>query len=335
MTEFKCINTATELPYEWDQVAENYFQKRKFLIHTELHNPCHQRYYIYKKDGKIVAAAVVYTLQLDIFTYLKIKSPFQMNIVGIPCSVSANGIFGDEKAIDSLKEHIYKTEKGLVLILNLSVMPKSNNSASGKTLPTIVFNHSFSNWENYIHSLRSGYRRRINRINTPNASITINQTSCSQFTDEMHRQYLDVFNRSKGKLEKLSRNFFQQLPPEFLLTTCRYGNEMIGWNITLIDGEKHYFFLGGVNYDQNKIHNTYFRLLTQIIKDSFEKKTKMIDFGQTAEIAKTRMGGKVIPLYMEARHSNPIFNFLLKKGAKLLEYKRVIEKTKPIKEGIK
>jgi len=334
MTAFKYIESSSGLPVEWDEMAENYFQQRVFLAHTALYNPCHQRYYIAVENDKIVAAAVVYSLRLDIFTYISIKSPLKMNIVGIPCSVSSPGVFGNKNAVEALKKHICTTEKGFVLLLNLTEKPTDIVNASGKTLPTIVFSNSFTNWNDYLASLRSNYRRRLKMINRKNENLRLEKKDCSAFTEEMHRQYLQVYKRSSGKLEKLSFEFFRNLPSVFILTVCYHKNAVIGWNIALSDNNIYYFFLGGIDYKFNRIHNTYFRSLKQLIQDGIESKAEIIELGQTAEIPKMRMGGKPEILYMEAHHSNMVFNKLIKMSGSLLEYKMKAENTRAIKEEL-
>ncbi len=332
MLEFRCITNPINLPPEWNKLADNYFQQIKFLLHLEKFNPCHQRYYVCFADTKLVSAAIVYSLRLDIFTFMKIKSPLKMHIVGIPCSVSSSGIFGYPEGVNSLKEHIYKVEKGLVLFLNLENKSENDSVASGQTLPTILFVNHFKNWNSYVSALRYPYRRRLNLINRENKYLQIEKKSCVEFSNEMYKQYLNVYDRSHGKLEKLNFEFFKNLPPEFKLTVCFKNDEIIGWNIALEHQNIYYFVLGGIDYEQNRKYNTYLLLLTSIIKDGIEKYAKTIELGQTAEIPKMRLGGTPKSLYMEAHHSNSLINKLIKMGSRMLEYKRILENTNAFKE---
>ena len=331
--KFNRYTKVAQLPNDWDVLAENYFQKRKFLNNAETFNPCQQRYYLCTENEKPVAAAIVYSLRLDIFTYLKIKSPVKMNIIGVPCSVSASGIFGEKNAVEALKNFIFEQENGLILALNLTEKPINNSNANGKTLPTIVFENQFADWNEYLSSLRSNYRRRLKLINQQNENLYFEKKSCKEFTEEMHIHYLEVYNRSKGKLEKLTFEFFRNLPEEFILTVCYINNEVSGWNIALKDNNIYYFFLGGINYKKNKTHQTYFRLLTQLVRDGIENKAAIIELGQTAETAKMRMGGKPEMLYMEAHHSSKFVNYFLKKFGTLLEYKSKPENTNPFRQN--
>ena len=332
MIAFHCIGEAKQLPSEWDELAENYFQQTDFLLHTEKYNLCHQRYYLGMEGNRLVSAAIVYSLRLDLLTYLKIKSPLTIHIVGIPCSVSSQGIFGEAFAIDALKNHIYGAEKGFFLILNLKDEPIIGSGATGKTLPSVVLSNHFADWQDYNSSLRTGYRRRLRLINQPEKCISFEKKPCSEFTEAMYLQYLEVFKRSSGKLEMLTFDFFRNLPSDFILTVCNKNDDVIGWNIALSDQNTYYFFMGGIDYKENRIYKTYLRLLSSIVRDGIEKRSDFIEMGQTAEIPKMRMGGNPIPLYMEAHHSNFFFNKLIKLTGKLLEYKRKLENTHSFKQ---
>ena len=164
MITLHLINNARKLPKDWDDLADVYFQRKQFLEHTERYNYCNQKYYLALHQNKLVSAAVVYSLRLDLFTFIRVKSPIRMYIVGIPVSVSCQGIFGDKKFIEQLKKHIYKKNKGFVLFLNLETKPQNINVASGKTLPSIIFRNHFDNFEEYKSSLRSNYRMRLNKL---------------------------------------------------------------------------------------------------------------------------------------------------------------------------
>ncbi len=74
MMEYKRIQEAINLPPGWDELADNYFQQSKFLLHTERYNPCQQRYYLCFDNGRLISAAIVYSLRLDLLTFINVKS---------------------------------------------------------------------------------------------------------------------------------------------------------------------------------------------------------------------------------------------------------------------
>ena len=322
---FEIVKTATDLPEDWDQISKDYFQTKEFLLHTEKYNSCRQRYYLLFQNSLLKVGAVIYSLRLDLFTYLPVKSPFTMYIAGVPCSVSSSGIIGDMKLFPTLLEEIKKQEKGMLLMLNLESTFSTVKLLSGRTLPSMLFSNTFSSYANYLSKIRTHYRRRLLQISKAFKGVERKQMPCKAFTSEMHVQYLEVLKRSKGKLETLSLDFFQQLPPIFVLTAYRINTHLLGWKITLSFKEKYYFFLGGIDYNAKLKFNTYFNLLLDVLKEGIENKAVVIDFGQTAEVPKMRLGCTLDEKTMLAHHSNPLFRKLLKVGKKALEYSTVVE----------
>jgi len=322
MQRIEILTDPLLLPPVWNKLAVHYFQKTEFLIHAHSYNPCQQRYYLLYEDGLLKAAAVVYTLALDVLTFLHIKSPMKMHVVGVPCSVSCPGIFGSIVDTEFLLKSIFEQEKGFVLALNLE-SPNANTSfANGKTLPTVILHNNFSSWDDYLFNLRADYRRRLSRIHAATEGITMETVDCDSFTELMYAQYLQVYKRSKGKLERLSFSFFQNLPRAFQLTICSLHEKVIGWNISLREGQFHYFFMGGIDYARNKDNATYLRLLSNLVKGGIEGKATYIELGQTAEIPKLKMGASLEIRYMQAHHSNVGLNHILCAGRKLLSYRR-------------
>ncbi|MCB0629709.1 MAG: GNAT family N-acetyltransferase [Saprospiraceae bacterium] len=331
--ELQIENAALHLPYAWDDLSDTYFQRKAFLQHTEEYNPCDQRYYLWYRDGELQAGAIAYSLRLDLLTFLRIRSPFRMNIIGIPCSVSSPGIFGKEEAVQTLKQEIYQREKGFCLFLNLPQQMEAPGKVAGETLPTIIFRNPFSTWSDYLEGLRTHYRRRLKRIWQKAKSLQIEQLSCRDFTREMHELYLQVYRQSKDKLEKLDQAFFQHLPSNFKLIVARKADQLLGWVITLEDNDQYYFFLGGIDYRLNRTYNTYFLLLTTIIKDGIEQGADLIDLGQTAEIPKMRLGGYREKRYLEGRHRHPLVQRLLQAGQSWLVYQREVPETHVLKQA--
>lgn len=327
------IETANQLPDDWDLLTDHYFQQKEFLFHTENYNPCNQRYYLLFEGNVLKACAIIYTHRLDILTYMKIKSPIKMHVCGVPCSVSCPGIFGKNEYFKFLINFLFIEEKGLLLFLNLEYMIDLEHTAIGKTLPTIVLENRFNSWEEYVSAFRSDYRRRMNQI-IEKQDFKIEKIPIGHFSSEMYSLYLQVFKKSTAKLEKLSLIFFKNLPEIFKLRIALKDNQLLGWNITLTYPPYQYFFLGGIDYSTNKDHSTYLFLLSNIVREGIENQVKYIELGQTAEIPKMRFGGQLENRFMMGRHSNRVFNYLLRKASKKLEYHRDIPDANVFKEGI-
>ena len=314
------IPFACNLPETWDRLAIDCFQKKSFLEYAEQYNPCNQRYYMVVWDDVPVIGCIVYTLRVDVLTYLSIPSSVKTQIIGIPCSVSASGILGDLKLAPILMEYIEKHERGLLIALNLPLAAAPANGAIGRTLPTIEMENQFESWEGYLEVLRASYRRRFVLLSRPFEAICVKKLDCAKFDEEMYFLYCEVLNRTKGKLETLTIEFFQHLPNSFNLTAYYELESLIGWHISTTYQNKFYFFLGGIDYQKNKQYNTYFNILYSVLREGIESRANIIDLGQTAEIPKTRLGGKVIEKYMFGTHSNWLVRDMLRIGKAFLEY---------------
>jgi hypothetical protein len=290
--KIRSIKSARELSGEWDFLADNYFKKREFLEHTEKYNPCRQHYYELSVDNKLRAGAIVYRHSVSYLTRrLGFENPYKWIIIGVPASVSGSGLIGEEKFITLLLKEIFKIEKGLILALNLEPDFQLDPVVTVASLPTIVMSHNFKTWQDYKSALRSKYRRRLNRIIKSIKDLSVETSSCARYNEKMHDLYLNIMDRTKTKLETLSLPFFQNLPDRFKLTTYCLNGRVLTWHINVLDDDILYFLFGGIDYELNKQYNSYFLNLSGVIKESIEWGYDTVDLGQTAEIAKTRMGG--------------------------------------------
>jgi hypothetical protein len=87
-----------------------------------------------------------------------------------------------------------------------------------------------------------------------------------------------------------------------------------------------FFFFGGMNYMLRDRFQSYNNNLLGIISAAIDLKYASIDFGQTAEIAKTRLGGTVSERRMFLYHKNPIFLGMFKLLSRLISYTKTNEK---------
>ena len=87
-----------------------------------------------------------------------------------------------------------------------------------------------------------------------------------------------------------------------------------------------FFFFGGMNYLLRDQFQSYNNNLLGIIEAAIDYKYYIIDFGQTAEIAKTRLGGAMSERKMFLYHKNPVIFGLLKLFKNLMSYSKTNEK---------
>jgi hypothetical protein len=316
------VESAAALPGAWDVMAEHYFQRRAFLAHCERYNPCRQRYYLCAGNSQPAAGAVVYTLRLDLLTFARIPSPLTMHIIGVPCSVSPSGVVGDPASFGALLAGVFRQERGLVICLNLDRSPGVPGAVPARTLPSVVFRDTFPDWGSYVRALRSPYRRRLGAALREAARLNIRSGPCAEFSPEHHALYEQVLSRSVGRLERLTLGFFRNLPSAFRLATFQDNGRILGWTIALRDGNHRAFFMGGRDYAAPAGRPLYFAMLAVLLRDAIAEGTRSLDLGQTAEVPKLRLGGKLQEKTMLGRHSSPVLRGVLHLGRGLLSYRR-------------
>ncbi len=323
--------TPQTLPDGWDALAGCHWQTRAFLSYTHATHHCAQRYYTWHIGNKLRAGAVVYTLPIDVLTYFPVRLPVSwapsIAVCGIPASVSASGLVGDAPHAARLLEEVRLVERGLFLALNLPPgFPVPAAMAAGDTLPTVVMDVAWKSLEEYAASLRSDYRRRFFRIRSAFSGVERATTACDAFTQAHYDGYRAVLAESEAKLETLPLPFFVNLPaPAFELTSIFREGRLLGWFILLEQDGRAAFFMGGMPPRAQRQENLYFYITTCVLERAIARNARFLDFGQTAEVPKLRLGGRLEPRRMAASHPNAVLRALLHAFAPLLSYRREVE----------
>ena len=281
----------------------------KLLSLLEKINPCNQCYEI-TEDSLIIS----YDLKLNLFNFKNILPlNVKAQIIGLPISLSQRGYFGDlNKVLD-----IIKKRKGLKIILNAD----TEIIKGSRTLSTFEFTNNFNTFDDYLNKLRSSYRRRLNKALSQRNNIIIRKIINSNFTSEHYNLYLSIINRTDNPLEILPIEFFKQYETVIYEFIDKSNKNIIGFIQLKEFDDKLCFLFGGFNKEDVEKFDIYYNMLLKIIEIGIEKKVKKIDFGQTAEESKLKIGCKEVNKYLYAHHSNTIINFLIQKLLPLMSYR--------------
>ncbi len=318
----------SQLPPEWDDCATTLFQTRAFLLHLHTTNPCSQQYLYATANGGKKAAAVIYSLKLDIFSFSSLSLKIPIHICGIPVSTGCAGVFGDPECFSELFEQI-KARHGLSLVLNIpceytSSFPVDSIPGawvSGNTLPVMELQVRWKDTNAYIASLRYSYRRRITMLSRSGADLQCSRDSFDTFSEKHYHLYLEVWGKSTEKLERLTQVFFMTLSSPFSLVSFHDSDNLVAWYITLKEDNHFIFFLLGMDYSVLSSYDLYNQILFSVLKDAISCNADTIDFGQTTENAKGRFGAIPKQRLMFATHRNRLIRFLLRRFKGLLAYR--------------
>ena len=316
----KRSNTPQELSPGWDELSDFYFQRKEFLSYLHKYNPCSQRYYELYCGGKLTAGTVVFTIKFNILTFVNIPSPLKVQIIGLPVSVASPPVIGNPEEFEYLLSEIIKSESGLIFGINFQKDYIHDKVINMRSLPSVVLKLGCNNFNSYERSLRHDYRRRIHRIREKFAGVTPVITDCSSFNQEHYSLYIQIMKKTTTKVETLSFESFKNLPSNFMLTTYYVDNKMLCWHIVCRDSDLMFFYFGGMNYSLRDKYQSYNNNLIGIVEDAFKLKYETIDLGQTAEIAKTRLGGVLSDRRMFFYHRNPMVLSLLRLFRNVIAY---------------
>ena len=203
MIEIFTYESIKQAPKEWDAlVGDNIYMTTRFLSFMESVENCHQRYYAIYKDGQLDTVFMTYKRKhynLGMFT--KINLYQDMTFIYVPLSVTRPGIVYNQclqQALDFIKKM-----KGPKILLNLEDM-HLKGFAKGLTCPKCIFTNRFSSFEDYLNSLRSNYRRRYRQALSKSQDLTLTYLeNNADFPEEAYQCYLQVYNKSRIKIEKL------------------------------------------------------------------------------------------------------------------------------------
>lgn len=281
----------------------------ELLCLLEKINHCNQSYELID-DCMIVS----YKFRLNVFNFKNII-PLRLNvdIIGLPISISHKGYFGDT---DKVKNTI-EQRKGLKIILNSDRFIKNG----GTTLSSFVFYNRFKSFDDYLNSLRSPYRRRLNKALIHRDKLSIRRLNKEKFDSEYYELYLSIMNRTQNPLEILPIGFFRDYEAEIYEFVDKLTNRLLGFiQVKQID-ENLIFLFGGFKKEDNKTYDLYYNMLLKIIEHGIEKDIKLIEFGQTAEESKLKIGCEEKKRYLYIHHSNPIINRFVRTLVPFFSYK--------------
>ena len=332
MIEIKEFDSITKVPDEWDTIIDdNIYLSKEFLTFMERIDKCEQKYYMIYDDGDLDTVFMSYVRKKynpAMFTKLNLHQ--RMTMIYVPLSVTRPGI-AYNKHLDKAMDFI-KTIKGPKMLLNIEdVAPRGY--AKGLTCPKCILTNRFASFDDYMNSLRSNYRYRYTKCFKKSAPLTLEYLENNEdFTDEMYECYLQVYNKSRMHVEKLPIEFFRG--KYFKIFVLRNEEKIVGFGQMLPNGTELVFEFVGVDYELNNTYDTYHRILLEIVKYGIENKFETIDFGQTADESKLKLGSKYTMLYAYMHHSNKMLNSVYKKMAKYIEYKPITTDYNVFKENI-
>jgi len=189
-----------------------------------------------------------------------------------------------------------------------------------ESFPTVALELNFISFDDYLKSLGSSDRKYLNRkLRQANErgkiEVKIVQDVANEI-DQVVKLYENTYQKGATKFEHLTKKFFEQVACDlgthvrFFLYYC--DGKLAAFNLCFIYNNLFIDKFIGFDYVISKQFNLYFVIQAYNIKWCLSNSLRDYYSGQTNCQTKTRLGGKLIPLYAYLKHKNWFINFFLK-----------------------
>lgn len=219
-------------------------------------------------------------------------------------------------------------ETDLVLVKDIPGPEDADASAlrpysfrSLETEPDMVLDlpESWTKYEDYLSALSSSYRQSGRKV-----AKEIEKAGCrverlaqiEPHADRLHGLYLQVHENAAVRPVRVPPSYLpsiaRALGDRFRCAVIRRGDEILGFVVTLKDGETAIGYLLGFDREKAGELPLYLRLLHAVVEDSIALRCRRLSLGRTALDPKARLGARPLPLRVWVRHRHPWLNLIVR-----------------------
>lgn len=242
-----------------------------------------------------------------------------------------------------------RSRQKIQLIMVKEFFPESK-SASDELIPfnyrnfkmepnmVLELNKEWNSIEDYFASMTSKYRNKAKNALKRSSSLEIRDLSVEElieFQPKLQELFHTVHSKAKYKLGTLEVKSFielkRNLKSNFSVKGYFFEETLVGFGSLFINHNTLDSNYVGLDYELNKTHGIYQRILFDLVELGIEKKVEKIQFGRTASEIKSNFGAKAVDMECYVRTKNSVSNKLIKPLIKRIERPDVIERN-PFKE---
>jgi len=242
------------------------------------------------------------------------KLVLEQIVKGIQAIVNANRYLKKWVDIILLKDFITAS---LPITNNL----KKYNFTPVQVDPNMVLslNPEWSSFDDYLASFKSKFRVKAKKAYKTSSHLVakdFNAEDINNYKKELTALYDNVKNKAKFNPETLNLSTYTSLKnvlkKNFIFKGYFLDGTLVGFMSGVINNnilDAHYV---GINYELNKKHALYSRMLYDYVKIGIEYGLEEINFGRTAGEIKSTLGAIPQELTCYMRHKKSVANFVFK-----------------------
>ena len=238
--------------------------------------------------------------------------------VDIVAETLSNGIVKQAKSLNAklvvLKEFPSRYRKVLDCFMQ-------RGFARAPSMPMTMLDIRYDSFDAYmVKALKSSSRKKLRKnlaatagVSDIRMSVTDDATS---FVDEIYPLYLQVFERSRMKFEKLTKDFFRQIGQRMndkvRFFAWRRGNVLVAFSLCMVQGDSLYAEYVGFDYAVALDLHLYHYVVRDMISWAISKGYKWFRSSGLSYDPKLHMRHRLDPIDLYVRHTSVPANALFR-----------------------
>lgn len=187
-------------------------------------------------------------------------------------------------------------------------------------------------FEDYKNILKSKYRVKANKADSSSSNLDtrlFTEHDFETYKEELQALYQNTITNASFNAQILNLNTYihlrATLKDDFIVKAYFLEHKLVGFLTALVNKNTLDAHFIGIDYQLNKSHAIYPRILNDYVRLGIEKQVSSINLGRTASEIKTTIGASPLQLSCYIKHKNPFLNSLVKpffRRIKIKEFKQ-------------
>ena len=183
----------------------------------------------------------------------------------------------------------------------------------------LKINPKWQDFEDYLDVLKTKFRVKAKKAMKLSNNLVTKEISVLNFDEhllKMTELYKKVVTKAAFNLGEFNLQTYKSLKTKlgdsYILKSYWIDDKMVGFMSGMINNSHLDAHFVGIDYELNKQHAIYQRMLYDYIKIAIDNKIEVLNFGRTASEIKSSVGAIPQDLTVYIRHKKSIRNKFLK-----------------------
>ena len=193
--------------------------------------------------------------------------------------------------------------------------------ARAPSMPMTMLDIGYDSFDAYMEkALKSSTRKKLRKNLDATAGVSDIRMSvtddAASFVDEIYPLYLQVFERSRMRFEKLTKNFFRQLGQRMndkvRFFAWRRGNMLVAFSLCMVQGDSLYAEYVGFDYPVALDLHLYHYVVRDMISWGISRGYKWFRSSGLSYDPKLHMRHRLDPIDLYVRHTSALANAIFR-----------------------